>query len=216
MQNTDEYHVLNSMTIPDSYRANGFIYVLSNECMPGIYKIGMTKNEPEARAKEISATTGVPTPFKVLAAFHSQNPRADERMVHEGFGDCRVNQNREFFNLPSKSDIEDALHELECIVGPERGADVAHLAVNDVFISLCNEADLDLSEELYDQGIGGVNGNLSAVKNFLLRAGIQHVKDLINQYHASVVINPDGSIALVKSYETQWEETQNEQQCPAS
>ena len=34
-----------------------------------IYKIGMTKHSPEVRAKEISASTGVPKPFKVIAAF---------------------------------------------------------------------------------------------------------------------------------------------------
>lgn len=185
-----EHQVLTDLKVPEDYRSAGFIYVLSNDLMPGVYKIGMTKNSPEARAKEISATTGVPIPFKVLAAFHSNNPRADERMVHEGFADCRVNQNREFFSLAGKNEIEDALIELESIVGPERSANVAHLAVNDVFISFSNEREIDLEEELYEQGIGGVNGNISAIKNYLLRAGINHVKDLINRYHASLVFMP--------------------------
>lgn len=212
-QEIDEYQVLTKMKIPEDYRSAGFIYVLSNDLMPGIYKIGMTKNEPEARAKELSSTTGVPVPFKVVAAFHSLNPRADERMVHEAYADCRVNQNREFFSLPSERDISDALHELECIVGPERSSDVAGLAVNDVFLSFSNETEIDLSEYLYEQGIGGVSGNIIAVKNFLIRSGIDHVKDLINRYHASIVINPDSTISLVKSYEIQWEEANCDKQC---
>ena len=52
---------------------------------PGIYKIGMTKHSPEVRAKEISASTGVPKPFKVIAAFHSNNPASDEKLIHKTF-----------------------------------------------------------------------------------------------------------------------------------
>ncbi|MEI7177097.1 GIY-YIG nuclease family protein [Pectobacterium carotovorum] len=211
-----DYPVLTAMKVPANYRAAGYIYVLGNESMPGIYKIGMTKHEPELRAKEISSTTGVPTPFSVIAAFHSRNPRADERMVHEAFDDCRVNQNREFFSLAGENDLRDALDELQSVVGPERNADVADLAVTDTFISFSNENEIDLVEELYDQGIGGVVGNLSAVKNFLIRAGINHVKDIINQHHASIVIGTNGAISLVKSYETQWLEAQNEQQCSST
>lgn len=212
----EKHQVLTELKVPADYRNAGFIYVLSNDLMPGVYKIGMTKHSPEARAKEISATTGVPVPFKVLAAFHSSNPRADERMVHEGFSSCRVSQNREFFNLPTETEIEDALLELQAIVGPERSAEVADLAVNDVFISFSGEADIDLVEELYEQGIGGVSGNLAAVKNYLLRAGIRHVKDLINRHHASLVFMPDQSMVLVKSCEQQWLEAQHEQQCTES
>lgn len=215
-QDKHEYQVLTDLKVPSEYRSAGFIYVLKNDLMPGIYKIGMTKHSPELRAKEISATTGVPVPFTVLAAFHSRNPRSDERMVHEGFACCRVNQNREFFSLPTEREIEDALIELQSIVGPERSANVAELAANDVFISFSNERDIDLEEELYEQGIGGVNGNLSAVKNYLIRAGIRHVKDLINTYHASLVFMPDHSMVLVKSHEQQWLESQHEQQCTQS
>lgn len=212
-QDLDEYQVLTTMKIPDNYRSAGFIYVLQNDSMPGIYKVGMTKNEPEARAREISCTTGVPTPFKVLAAFHSNNPRADERMVHEAYNSCRVSNNREFFSLPTKRDIDDALSEFQAVVGPERNADVAELAMIDMFISFSNERDLNLEEELYEHGIGGVNGNLAAVRNFLIRSGIQHVKNLIEKHHSSIVINPDSSVSLVKSLEIQWEEAQHAEQC---
>lgn len=212
-QSLDEYQVLEDMQVPKDYRSAGFIYVLSNEHMPGVYKIGMTKNDPESRAKEISSTTGVPSPFNVVAAFHSMNPRADERMIHDAFASCRVSQNREFFSLPNQKDIDDALCELESVIGPERNAMVSDLAMSDVFISFSNEAEIDLSEELFEQGIGGVSGNIAAVKNFIINAGIRHVKDLINRHHASIVINPDRSVVLVKSVEQRWMEEQYDQQC---
>ncbi|WP_053087086.1 GIY-YIG nuclease family protein [Enterobacter kobei] len=76
-----EYQVVTKLNVPTEYKSSGFVYVMENENMPGIYKIGMTTNSPEARAKELSSATGVPSPFSVLAAFHSQNPRVDEKLV---------------------------------------------------------------------------------------------------------------------------------------
>jgi T5orf172 domain len=42
----------------------GFVYVLSNEAMPGIVKVGMTTKLAEDRAKQLRGT-GVPLPFHV-------------------------------------------------------------------------------------------------------------------------------------------------------
>lgn len=208
----EEYQVIKEMKVPDTYRRNGFIYILSNECMPGVYKIGMTKNEPESRAKEISATTGVPTSFKVHAAFHSKNPRADEKMIHEALAASRVSDNREFFRLD-----EDALYsaksELRALVGPERDEDVAVIAMYDSLISFCKEPEFDLEEMLIEQGLGGVCGEVASIKNFLLMVGINHVKDIISHKNASVVISPNGAVNLITNAETQWLEAQHDQQC---
>ena len=54
----------------DSKMLDGWVYILSNELMPGIYKVGMTTIDPVVRAKEISRGTGVPGPFKVEKSFH--------------------------------------------------------------------------------------------------------------------------------------------------
>jgi hypothetical protein len=43
----------------------GFIYILSNDAMPGLLKIGYTTKLVEKRAGAIAAATGVPSPFKV-------------------------------------------------------------------------------------------------------------------------------------------------------
>lgn len=203
------FQVLKEMKVPETYKENGFIYVLANACMPGIYKMGMTTNSPEQRAKEISSSTGVPAPFTVVAAFHSKNPAQDERMVHEGWAKHRVNQGREFFRL-TDGELSDALLELGTIIGPERNGDVSELATYDAFISFCRETDLDLNEELIDQGLGSVVGHSAAVRNFLIRAGIDYAKQLISQYNSSIVINPDGSVVMVKSLEAQFLEAEGE------
>lgn len=47
----------------------GIVYVLSNEAMPGLIKIGRTSGEGVGRrVAELSRSTGVPLPFKVEVA----------------------------------------------------------------------------------------------------------------------------------------------------
>jgi hypothetical protein len=45
--------------------AQGFVYILINPALPGYIKVGKTTKTPEERAKQLSAATGVPTPFVV-------------------------------------------------------------------------------------------------------------------------------------------------------
>lgn len=202
----DEFQVLSEMKVPDEYRQNGFIYILANECMPDVYKIGMTTNSPEQRAKEISAATGVPLPFTVVAAFHSANPVSDEQMVHQAWSKERVSQNREFFRF-SKAELDDAIIELSSIVGPERNGEVADLAPYDGFISFCRNPEMVLTDELMELGLGGINGHIPAVKNFLMQAGIDYAKRLITEHCCAIVIKPDASVVLVKSADAGYYDT---------
>jgi len=78
----------------------GYVYCMVNDAMPGLVKIGMTCEDPEHRARELSSATGVPFPFRVIVSKKVVNPRAKESAIHEllsalGF---RVNEKREFFN----------------------------------------------------------------------------------------------------------------------
>ena len=43
----------------------GYVYALINPAMPGLVKVGRTVKEPQARARELSAVTGVATAFIV-------------------------------------------------------------------------------------------------------------------------------------------------------
>lgn len=78
----------------------GWIYVLVNSTIPGLAKVGRTTRAPNLRVAELSAATGVATPF-VLAFDH---PFADcvsaERDIHKALDarGLRLMDNREFFS----------------------------------------------------------------------------------------------------------------------
>ena len=64
--------------------AGGYVYVLENEAMPDIVKIGFTKRTPTERAKELSAHSGVRKPFNVAFSIKVQgNAELVERACHE-------------------------------------------------------------------------------------------------------------------------------------
>ena len=81
-------------------KADQWVYILSNPALPNMLKIVYTKNDPETRAKQISAATGVALPYKVEWAFQCFNGEQLEQEVHRELESYRVNQNREFFDIP--------------------------------------------------------------------------------------------------------------------
>ena len=75
------------------------VYILTNECMPDTIKIGIADNI-ESRIKSLD-NTSVPLPFQCYYAVEVTDAsaiEAIEKKMHEGLDDCRVRQNREFFN----------------------------------------------------------------------------------------------------------------------
>ena len=64
--------------------------------MPDTIKIGMTENL-ERRIKDLD-TTGVALPFECYYAVEVHDALDIERKMHQGLDNCRIRQNREFFN----------------------------------------------------------------------------------------------------------------------
>ena len=82
-----------------------FVYVLTNEAMPGYIKIGMTTQPVEQRMTALDST-GVPLPFECYYAARVDNMAKVEKALHEAFGDHRVRKSREFFQLdPYKAKV---------------------------------------------------------------------------------------------------------------
>lgn len=75
----------------------GFVYILVNEYMPDLYKVGCTERAPHARAEELSKPSGVPAPFDVLCYIEVENFQAVEQRLHAWLRNYRVSNNREFF-----------------------------------------------------------------------------------------------------------------------
>lgn len=75
----------------------GFVYILTNDYMPGIYKLGCTERSPHTRCEELGKSSGVPWPFRVLCYIEVDNFQSVERDLHKWLGDSRVSPDREFF-----------------------------------------------------------------------------------------------------------------------
>lgn len=73
----------------------GYVYILSNPSMPGIYKIGITQHNPAERARDLSGHTGVPTPFKVEYTLYANAYEQIEQAAHRELS--RYRQGKEFF-----------------------------------------------------------------------------------------------------------------------
>ena len=74
----------------------GWVYVLTNEAMPGLVKIGYTMNDPAIRAEELSGSS-VPLPFVVAYKALVIGPKQIEQEVHGKLDSKRLNEKREFF-----------------------------------------------------------------------------------------------------------------------
>ena len=77
---------------------HGFVYILANEYMPNLYKIGCTERAPNARACEVSRGTGIPSNFQVLCYAEFEDFQGVERQIHRWLEPRRVNPSREFFS----------------------------------------------------------------------------------------------------------------------
>ena len=74
------------------------VYILINEAMPGIIKIGWTDKSIEERMKELDRTA-TPLPFTCYYAKRVDDPTFVEQKLHQAFDEFRIRDNREFFRM---------------------------------------------------------------------------------------------------------------------
>lgn len=94
------------ITIKPDGEGKYWVYVLSNPSMPGLLKIGYTKQLPDLRAYQLSTATGVAIPFRVEYSFKCHEGEFLEAEVHKHLDSYRVSNNREFFNVELNEVIE--------------------------------------------------------------------------------------------------------------
>ena len=93
----------------------GIVYLLTNEAMPGLVKIGKTvDNDPQGRIDKLY-TSGVPVPFKCTLAKRVDDQDAVEQALHRVFRPDRFNPKREFFKI----DPEQAVAALSIVAGED-------------------------------------------------------------------------------------------------
>jgi hypothetical protein len=74
------------------------VYVLTNEAMEGLVKIGRTTTSVEQRIRELD-NTSMPLPFQCFYAGEVANSALVEGKLHRIFADKRIRNNREFFRI---------------------------------------------------------------------------------------------------------------------
>lgn len=100
--------------------SEGWVYLVTNEAMPGYVKIGLTRqNDVDTRLRQLD-TTAVPMPFECHFAARVPNCGKLENTLHFVFGGQRPRRNREFFKIDP--DLAKAIIELVALEATE----VAH------------------------------------------------------------------------------------------
>ncbi len=97
----------------------GYVYVLINPSISGSVKIGKTTRDSAARAAELSASTGVPTPFVVAYECYFPDCNAAEQYIHallESQG-VRLAANREFFAIEPTDAINAVIRAKDQLTG---------------------------------------------------------------------------------------------------
>jgi hypothetical protein len=128
--------------------SSGYLYVLTNPAIPNLAKVGMTTREPADRIAELSAATGVPSPFILIFQQPVSNPETAERWAHRELDvlGYRHSVRREFFAGP--------LHEIVRIVSAAAAVDLAESRDSvDGFSDMGFPTGDQLTEDLYQMGL---------------------------------------------------------------
>jgi hypothetical protein len=99
------------------------VYVLTNESMDGMVKIGRTTTSVEQRIRELD-NTSLPLPFQCFYAAEVNNSALIEAKLHRIFSDKRIRQNREFFRVDANqvreaiqlAEIKDVTPKIDVVV----------------------------------------------------------------------------------------------------
>jgi hypothetical protein len=88
----------------------GYVYILINENVPSLVKIGFTNRDPETRAIELSNVTGVPGEWIVKKSWHIHDPEVWEKNIFRVLSPYR--KTGEFFSL----DLADAIAKITALL----------------------------------------------------------------------------------------------------
>jgi hypothetical protein len=166
----------------------GIVYILVNEAMPGIVKIGFTKDELINRIKGLDSTS-IPLPFECFCAVEVPDCRKVEQLVHDVFGDQRIRTNREFFRVspervrsalmltggkditPAESEIISTSDDRQAIQATRRRAENANFGMIGISIgsTLVFSKDANRTCTVYDDRKVQMDGEILSVSKSALK-----------------------------------------------
>jgi len=76
-------------------RDEGFVYLMVNDHMPGLYKIGKSIN-PKERSNQLSRATGVPGKYRVIAKVETPSHSWVEKTIHSRLSGYRISGSEHF------------------------------------------------------------------------------------------------------------------------
>lgn len=160
----------------------GFLYALLNPSMPGLVKIGRTTRSPSERAAELSAPTGVATPFVVVYEAYFEDCDKAESYVHALLEVAGTRSaNREFFRISSTEAVNAILRAKAATPGAEISGEQepAHASV----ASYQREPWRSVFNEAFDYYLG-TNGRLQdndrAIEGFKMAARLGSLEAYVN------------------------------------
>jgi DNA-binding MarR family transcriptional regulator len=103
---------------------SGYIYVLANSTTDGIVKIGKTRQKPDARARALSSSSGVPAPFIVVYQAYFGDCDKAERFVHSKLENFRISNNREFFRVATHVAVDAIIEAKNNLDDPENASNL--------------------------------------------------------------------------------------------
>lgn len=89
-----------SLDVLEVKEPSGFVYFAANRYVPDVMKIGMTKRSPYVRMAELRST-GVIGSFDIVSAYFVVDCVLAERSLHDFHASLRLEQDREFFRVPT-------------------------------------------------------------------------------------------------------------------
>lgn len=95
----------------------GYVYILENENVPSLVKIGFTNRNPKTRATELSNVTGVPGKWIVKKSWHIHDAAVWESNIFRALAQYR--KTGEFFSL----DVADAIAKITAFLSLSNALD---------------------------------------------------------------------------------------------
>lgn len=160
-------------------RGAGYVYILTNKCLKGMVKIGMTSRPVDTRSKELF-NTSLPMPFDEFASLKTSKFVEVEDLVHRILTKLtrkRVNESREFYKIkPSEAleileDVSRLLDPADCEfripgrdnpVGSKPARRIQRSSAETIFI--CRGSGADAKAKLTDKGFVVLRGSKVSLK----------------------------------------------------
>ena len=160
-------------------RGAGYVYILTNKCLKGMVKIGMTSRPVDTRSKELF-NTSLPMPFDEFASLKTSKYVEVEDLVHRILTKLtrkRVNESREFYKIkPGEAleileDVSRLLDPCDCEfhvpgredpVGSKPARRTSCSSAETVFI--CRGAGADAKAKVTDKGFVVLRGSKVSAK----------------------------------------------------